>query len=250
MYCPVKYYLQKVVGIRKPPTKVMIEGKIRHEVMEIFSKNEPALVQEFTKPLPSKEITLSYLSLLSEVIKQTFSYEYDQMRKFMVSPNSLRENIIVGLNQEIILRAKAVEHTMSLGFLGKELWQNLEPKYYSEFFIESPSMELKGKIDRVMLSKNSIVPFELKTRPVDKIYDTDEIQLTAYAMLLEEYFKQPIPTGIIESGNIRHTPDIKEEKKQKVLSLIKEIHDLEKPVFPKSFAKCQNCDFKEECDNL
>ena len=104
-----------------------------------------------------------------------------------------------------------------------------------------------------MISGEKIIPFELKTRAVEKVWPSDEIQLTSYAMLLEEKYNKNIPMGILESGNKKHEIIISEELKQKVNDLIKEINELmdsTNPRYPDNFSKCQKCSWEEECYNL
>lgn len=250
LYCPRKFFMQKIKGIRKPPTKVMVEGQIRHNVVELFSNNEAELVGSL-KPMESKDISLAYLSMLNDIIRRTFLFKSDIMKKFSIDLKEMKDNIVVGLNEDILLRSNAVEQGMKQGFSGYSLWENLEPKYISEYSIISERLGLKGKIDRVMMSKDKIIPFELKTRAVDRIYESDELQLTAYAMLLEEQFKKPIPEGILEAGNKKHFIPIQEKMRNKVLQLINEITFLTSaPNLPSNFSKCQKCDYKEECDKL
>ena len=57
------------------------------------------------------------------------------------------------------------------------------------------------------------MPFELKSRE-ERIFPSDEMQLTAYAMLLEHMYHQKIPIGIVEVGNKRQEIEISEDKRQ------------------------------------
>jgi CRISPR-associated protein Cas4 len=197
-----------------------------------------------------KEITLAYLSFLSRIIDEIFGYNREYLKRFIIPLQELRENIISGMNEEIILRASSVFDAQNRGFLGSQIFENLEPKYFSEFKIESETLGLKGKVDRVMITKESIIPFELKTRPVERIYESDEIQLTAYSMLLEEFFHKQVPTGIIESGNKKQEILIRKEMREKVISLIEEINNLQSPKFPVNFSKCNSCQLKPDCDSI
>ena len=157
---------------------------------------------------------------------------------------------------------ESIEKTMQKGFLGKQLLEKLTPKYISEMTLVSESLGLKGRADRVMIihDDKTIIPFELKTREAEKIWDSDEIQLTAYTMLLEEKFQKTIPLAILESGNKKHELIITPDLKQKVRDLIKEIRELYKsaesgqekpaPKFPSNFSKCQTCFWDEHCREM
>ena len=262
LYCPRQFYLTKIIGLRQPPTQPMTEGLIRHKVREMFAKNEEKLFENLeliNHDLTKQKIISFYQNFLNSIIKTTFDQNQKLILGFQINPAELREKIIKSMENEISLRAKSVENTIKLGFTGKQLWENLTPKYISELPLISESLGLKGRADRIMLEKETIIPFELKTRTAEKVYPSDEIQLTAYAMLLQEKYNKPIPIGILEAGDQIHEIQITEESKQKVRDLIIEINNLItssksenkiEPKFPSSFFKCQKCSWEEQCQKI
>ncbi len=256
LYCPRKFYLQKINGLRQPPTKPMIEGLIRHQVLENFGNNEERLFENLeliNQTLSSEKIHKHYQELLQKIIHPIFQKNIKSIKAFQIDINELLKKIKKQMNKEIQLRIKAIENTLRKGFTGKALWENLTPKYFSEYRLESEALGLKGRADRLMIADETILPFELKTREIEKIYPSDEIQLTAYAMMLEEKFNKPIPIAILESGDKTHEIAITKEAKQKVFDLINEVNTLletGKPKFPSSFSKCQSCFFEEACGSL
>ena len=256
LYCPRKFYLQKIKGIKLPPTKPMIEGLIRHEVVEKFANNEKYIILNFTQKLEKQDIVNSFQNLLNNLNEIIIEKHKPTINRFAISSKELIKKINIQMRNDFQLRAIAISNTMDKGFLSSELWTNLKPKYISEMRLKSEKLGLKGRADRVMIADETIIPFELKTRAVEKIYPSDEIQLTSYAMLLEEKYNTKIPLAILESGNTKHELTITNENKNKVIELIKEINNLieqseqANPKFPNSFSKCQGCELEEECANL
>ena len=249
LYCPRKFFLQKIVGIPKPASKEMIEGRIRHEILETFSKREQAFVESLESGDKEKIISI-YQQLLSALINQSFQKNRSQIFAFKISSENLQNKILFQMQKEIELRADSISEALKSGFIGKSLWENLKPKYLSEFEVFSETLGLKGRIDRLVVG-DEIIPFELKTREAEKIYESDEIQVTAYAMLLEERFQRKINLGVVEAGNKRHEINISQDLRNKVFSLIEEINSLkDNPKFPFNFSKCQKCNYKKECDEL
>ncbi len=249
LYCPRKFYLEKIKGLKQPPTKQMVEGRIRHNIREAFSNNEKDFIISFIK-MP-ESIEREYQKLLHELIHNSFLSNSQSIKSFSIPLPELKNKILASMKNDIFLRAETIEKSMSQGFFGPELWQNLKPKYISELYLESPALELKGRIDRVMISPNAIVPFELKTREIEKIYESDEIQLTCYAMLLEEKYNQQISLGILEAGSKKYEIPITKENKNKVMQLIEEINQItDNPKFPSNFSKCQSCPWQEQCEQL
>ncbi len=252
IFCARKFYLEKVKGLRQPLNKAMIEGSIRHKVLEEFSVQEERLVESFGS-VSKKEIVEKFHSLLDLIIKKVFSQNAETIQKFGIDVKELYKKIFEAMENDILLRAGSIDDAIRKGFTGKDLWANLEPKYISEMELISEELGLKGRADRVMISEDSIVPFELKTRTIDKVWPSDEVQLTCYGMMLEEKYGKKIPLGILEAGNKKHEIVIDEKKKKEVVKLIGEVNEVlegRNLRFPSSFGKCQSCPWKKECDEL
>ena len=252
LYCPRKFFLEKIKGLRSPPSKQMIEGKIRHEVLEAFSNNEKDFVLSLEQ-INKNKVLANFHNFLFDISSSVLSKNLHLIKSFSINKGEITEKIINSMKNDIQLRAESIENTMAQGFLRQELWENLNPKYISEMPIQSESLGLRGRIDRLMILGKTIIPFELKTREIEKIYDSDEIQLTAYAMLLEEHYNIKIPIAILEAGNKKHELAITEENKQKVIDLIKEVNELKNQKtakFPSNFAKCQSCFFQKQCEEF
>lgn len=252
LYCARKFYLEKVIGLKQPPNKAMTEGLIRHKVLEEFSNKEENLVCTFRK-ITKKEILKEFNDLLEKCIEKIFKEDSTQIETFNINSEELKDKIIDSMQREILPRTNSIEEAINKGFLGKEIWENLEPKFVSEMFLISKDLGLKGRADRVLLSKNEIVPFELKTRVAEKVWPSDEIQITCYAMLLEKKYGLPVPKGILETGNVRHVIFIDDEKKKKVRNVIMEVQNAlegKNLQYPSSFNKCNSCSWKKECNEL
>ncbi|MGC9309554.1 MAG: CRISPR-associated protein Cas4 [Candidatus Nanoarchaeia archaeon] len=248
-YCPRKFFLEKVQGLRKPPSKPMIEGKIRHEIREAFSKSEKAFIQALPQ-LEEPIIIDRFNKLLDNLIDNNFTQNSQLINKFSINKQELKQKIRKSLARDFSLRASSIKQAMEKGFLGQELWQNLSPKYASELFIIAENLNLKGRIDRVQFN-TQIIPFELKTRPATRIWPSDEIQLAAYSLLLESKYKQPVNQGILEAGQQVNKIEISSEKKEQVKQLIREIQNMiqekKMPPHPSRFNKCRKCSFYKEC---
>jgi CRISPR-associated protein Cas4 len=252
LFCARKFYLEKVKGLKAPVNKAMIEGSIRHKVLEEFSIQEERLVESFGS-VSKKEIVEKFHSLLDLIIKKIFSQSAETIQKFGIDVKELYKKIFEAMENDLLLRASSIDDAIRKGFTGKDLWANLEPKYISEMELISEELGLKGRADRIMISEDSIVPFELKTRAVDKVWPSDEVQLTCYSMMLEEKYGKKIPLGILEAGNKKHEIVIDEKKKREVVKLIGEVNEVldgRNLRFPSSFGKCQSCPWKKECDEL
>ena len=189
LYCPRKVWLKRVKKIKTPPNKPMILGFLKHKVFDVFNKNEINIVSGIKENIEQEHILSIYKINLKSIIKQ-ISENYSKMiNTFKINPEELSEQTLNFLKKEFLIRAESIKKTLNLGFLGKELWRNLQPKYLTEFQIISEELGLKGRIDRIKLTEE-ILPYEIKTR--EDIYESDKLQLTAYSLLLEQEFNKKI----------------------------------------------------------
>jgi CRISPR-associated protein Cas4 len=172
------------------------------------------------------------------------------IKTFKINLADFEEQTLSFLEKELEMRAKAVKKTLAIGFIGKQLWRNLSPKYLTEFQITSPELGLKGRIDRVKL-ESAILPYEIKTR--DEVYENDKIQLAAYSLLLEDEFKKKINKGVIETKKRQEEILITQEMKSKVLEIADKIRAMEtdgEAGFQNNFNKCKSCRLRKECFEL
>jgi len=247
LYCPRKVYLKLVKGIRFPPTKKMILGMLRHKVFDIFNKNEQVLVSGIKTKTEEKEIKKLYENLINNITKETLLLNQNLASKFDINKEEFSSSVLKTSIPEINLRIPAIINTINSGFLGKELWRNLKPKYLTEFKIESFNLGLRGRIDRIKF-EDFPVPIERKSR--EKIYESDKIQLAGYALLLQEEFGRKVDSGIIEIMGKEEQVILDENLKNQVLEIAEKIRNLQEDnaFTPSNFQKCENCEFRQDCE--
>lgn len=254
LYCPRKLYISKVKGIRQPLTREMLIGKMKHQTLEAFSKKEKELVVKIDKDQDKLDLVFMYEQFLKEITEKIFKENIRAVESFRINKEEVIKKIIGDFLEDIKLRVQNIKKKLGLGFFGEELWKNLDSIYISELSLESESLGLRGRVDRIEISRidNNIIPYELKTRE-SKIFPSDEIQLTAYAMLLEDHYRKKIDKGIVEINNKKQELEITEEKKQEVLRLADEIRNMKENFAPpmlSNFNKCRSCSFNEICGQI
>jgi CRISPR/Cas system-associated exonuclease Cas4 (RecB family) len=247
LYCPRKVYLKIVKGIRAPPTKQMILGMLRHKVFDIFNKNEKALVSGIKSRISGSEIKKLYENLINNITKETLLLNQNLASKFSINNKEFSSSVLKTSTPEINLRIPAVINTINSGFLGSELWHNLNPKYLTEYKIESLELGLRGRVDRIKFAEFP-VPIERKTR--ERVFESDKIQLAGYSLLLESEFSRKVDLGIVEILGKEEQIELTQELKNKVLEIAEKIRNLDDNAeMPSNFQKCQNCEFKEDCSD-
>ena len=117
--------------------------------------------------------------------------------------------------------------------------------------LRSPDLGLVGKPDRIVLRGGVLIPEEKKPKAV--VYDNYRVQLGAYLVLVEEFFKKRPPYGFVVLGTggrhkIKNTEDLRNEVKATAQAIRTARTNLRKPLAgadnPK---KCGGCGESKYC---
>lgn len=258
LYCERKLYLQKVFGLREPLKPALVKGSIRHAAHERVFLGEEGIVSGFTDGLTLEALRGAYRSMCEDELKKTIKENEEKLRRFSLSPEQLFQDTLPLVFEEFSQRADYVfgfgrQHKL----WGKELWQQLLPKIRAELKIISPMLGLTGIVDRIEVYPGGVVPIELKTgkSPKDGIWPGHRIQLTAYALLLEEHFKKEIKEGFVyyldhkERKQVVFNPFMRLEVEELIKQVSLMLGSLTVPDFTAHKNKCISCGIRETCYN-
>jgi len=254
LYCPRMFYLRKVKNIKTPATKEMIAGKIKHEILESFSKKEDNLVKKLDRDYDKVELSIIYSDFLKEISELVLFKNRNLVDSFHLNKEEIIKKVLRDFSQDLRIRIESIKSKLKLGLFKEDLWNNLDSIYISELKLESEYFGLRGRIDRVEIIKstNEVIPYEVKNRE-EKIFYSDQIQLTAYAMLLEDHYKTTIKKGFIESGIKKEPLEIAQEDRESVVKLAEEIRNMSTnspPPMQSNFNKCRKCSLNEVCPSI
>ena len=60
LYCPRLLYIRKIKKIPTPLTKEMVVGRLKHNILESFSKNEQTIIEKIDKDYDKIDLSLFY----------------------------------------------------------------------------------------------------------------------------------------------------------------------------------------------
>lgn len=128
-----------------------------------------------------------------------------------------------------------------------------EPIHVGEV-LQSGKFGIVGSPDKLVEMNGCIIPSIIKTgnMPENGVWRNDRLQLTAYAILVEEMYDSVVENGFVEYagfGKVRQVK-LKSHERRKVLQVrdkIKKIQDGIMPEKPNN-APCEYCDFVDMCD--
>ena len=122
-----------------------------------------------------------------------------------------------------------------------------------EYHMCSKHLGMVGRPDKLILIDGEIIPSIIKTgdKPGYGIWKDDRLQLTAYAILVEEEFEVSVKHGFVEYvryGEFRET-EIKRGDREKVLRILVRVKKIMDGVLPdkSNRAPCEHCGFIDMC---
>ena len=97
------------------------------------------------------------------------------------------------------LIAIKTQKMLKTGLTGADVVNLLFPPCLLEFKIEDEENGLLGQIDKIEIVDGVYYPIKIKTNlpPIKGVWQSDAIQLTAYAYLMEHEFNKEISVGFI-----------------------------------------------------
>ncbi len=210
------------------------------EYLERIILKELALAYEFAFDSDDKLNFLnSELERLSKEIRIIYPTELSgvnnaELASSILNIGSLLENICLNLS--------------SIGDFYNYKSVHIEPLLISEKF------GLTGSPDKLIQINDELIPSIIKTgkMPENGVWQSDRLQLTAYAVLIEEKYDTVVERGFVEYarwGKIREIA-IRRHERRKVLQIrekIKKIQNGCMPEKPKD-APCNYCRFNEMCE--
>jgi CRISPR-associated exonuclease Cas4 len=124
--------------------------------------------------------------------------------------------------------------------------------WITERYFKSQALGLHGKLDLVESGDDTLTPVERKRAESGAYYQSDEIQLAGYCMLLEQATNEPVNIGYIYlySTDERHAVQITERHRQMVRDIISRIRSMSVnnvPPLTDNPKKCEACSARHYC---
>lgn len=140
-----------------------------------------------------------------------------------------------------------------------DIYPNLSSEIYvspCEFnpVLRSEKFGLTGSPDKLITIGSDLVPSIIKTgaMPENGAWKSDRIQLTAYAILIEEIYGRVVTRGFVEYarwGKVREVT-IKRHERRSVIQLRDRVRKIQDGFMPekREGAPCERCGFNGICD--
>ncbi len=207
---------------------------------------------EYIQRLLLKEMALIYGSALND--GNTLSALDHELER-------LSDELRIIYRQEL---TEASDDAVNNAVSGVRTWlegisSNLSSEHYSRICELEPALRteklgLTGIPDKLITIGDELTPSIIKTgaMPENGVWKSDRLQLTAYAILVEETYHTVVTRGFVEYarwGKVREVI-IKKHERRKILQLRDRVRKIEAGFMPErpTHAPCEHCGFKGICD--
>jgi CRISPR-associated exonuclease Cas4 len=250
LYCPLKVYIKihnENVKSYSPINNISHDALIGFE--ELIKRNIWPLKGE----MKVKEILEELLKDMPEFL-DIIQHQYENFElvdKLNNNFDVLKEDL--KFNSWLI--AIKTQKMLKTGLIGAEVVDLLFPPSLLEFKIEDKENGLLGQIDKIEIIDGVYYPIKIKTNlpPLKGVWQSDAIQITAYAYLMEHEFNKEISVGFVNYMRVGSrkpvliNTNLREKFSQIFNEIISIVYDDKFPNVVQNVNKCRSCDYCDIC---
>jgi len=257
-YCPRKLFMQKVLKLVEIPKAAIIKGNVKHDVFESINRVDPILIKSFQTQKTLREIENTYINEFTQIFRDLIIKNKTKLNEFEIQLFEFFKDNWKIFEIEAKERAKNVyEFMQKHKIFGDELWLSLTPKIESEFNVVSNKLDLIGRVDRLEIFDDSVIPYEIKSGKSSHTgpWKDHKLQLAAYMMMLNEKGMKTTK-GMIKyiDENKEFIINLDNFLKKEVIDLNETVqtllHSKNLPEKVENVNKCKSCGLKETCFNV
>ena len=280
MFCPLKLYFQSNIDedVEEDYFISKTLKDLRIDIQDILHKN----LRHIKKDMDEKEIEKRLSIGISNQVKTTFeiieeindkeetdesNLKKDEDIEFIDEEKKGKENdtlkelkkeLINEINLNIkILSLKVSQSMKVLDKDGGEIQNLFFPTSMYNYLIRDIGLDLIGVIDKIEVEKGNYFPISLKSSnpPINGVWDGDFMEAIANALLIEQEFNTYVTVAYIDYLKIadRRAVIIDTDARKSFFKVLTSVNKIvengEIPTVKTNLKKCENCEYKELCDN-
>ena len=282
MFCPLKLYFQSNIDENVEEDYFISKTlkDLRIDIQDILHKN----LRHIKKDMNEKEIEKRLSIGISNQVKTTFEIieeindkedidesnlkkdeeiefideEKKEKEKDSNNLNEIKKELINEINLNIkILSLKVAQSMKVLDKDGGEIQNLFFPTSMYNYLIRDIGLDLIGVIDKIEVEKGNYFPISLKSSnpPINGVWDGDFMEAIANALLIEQEFNTYVTVAYIDYLKIadRRAVIIDTDARKSFFKVLTSVNKIvengEIPTVKTGLKKCENCEYKELCDN-
>jgi len=280
MFCPLKLYFQSNIDedVEEDYFISKTLKDLRIDMQDILHKN----LRHIKKDMDENEIEKRLSIGISNQVKTTFEIieeindkeetdesnlkkdeeiefiDEEKKEKENNNLNELKKELINEINLNIkILSLKVAQSMKVLDKDGSEIQNLFFPTSMYNYLIRDIGLDLIGVIDKIEVEKGNYFPISLKSSnpPINGVWDGDFMEAIANALLIEQEFNTYVTVAYIDYLKIadRRAVIIDTDARKSFFKVLTSVNKIvengEIPTVKTNLKKCENCEYKELCDN-
>jgi CRISPR-associated exonuclease Cas4 len=280
MFCPLKLYFQSNIDedVEEDYFISKTLKDLRIDIQDILHKN----LRHIKKGMDENEIEKRLSIGISNQVKTTFEIieeinekedidesnlkkdeeiefiDEEKKEKENDNLNELKRELINEINLNIkILSLKVSQSMKVLDKDGSEIQNLFFPTSMYNYLIRDIGLDLIGVIDKIEVEKGNYFPISLKSSnpPINGVWDGDFMEAIANALLIEQEFNTYVTVAYIDYLKIadRRAVIIDTDARKSFFKVLTSVNKIvengEIPTVKTNLKKCENCEYKELCDN-
>ncbi|MBU7029895.1 MAG: CRISPR-associated protein Cas4 [Theionarchaea archaeon] len=240
--CPYRFYLEKMKKKKAPTTQEMYLGKVYHKIAEETVKRENQIFEELEPGCTSRKVFDVLYAEYCRVIRNVILRRKQKLTSLNIDYETLMEEL------RDYYKEVAIEKVFSI----KKAFEKKEEDViigHVEYYIENSELGLLGRVDRIEIHGEVLLPVEIKTVEKKRPTSSELLQLAGYALLLERERGTTVSKGIVEYPSKRILVDIPDKLKEYILKLRDYALEILNGEIPKKVRtdKCDRCHFYDMC---
>lgn len=281
MFCPLKLYFQSNIDedVEEDYFISKTLNDLRIDIQDILHKN----LRHIKKDMDENEIEKRLSIGINNQIKATFeiieeindkeetdeiNLKKDEDIEFIDEENEeerendnlkeLKKELINEINLNLkILSLKVAQSMKVLDRDGSEIQNLFFPTSMYNYLIRDIGLDLIGVIDKIEVEKGNYFPISLKSSnpPINGVWDGDFMEAIANALLIEQEFNTYVTVAYVDYLKIatRRAVIIDTDARKSFFKVLTNVNKIiekgEIPTVKTGLKKCENCEYKELCDN-
>ncbi|MBU7014736.1 MAG: PD-(D/E)XK nuclease family protein [Theionarchaea archaeon] len=242
--CPYRFYLERIQKKKAPTTQEMYLGTVYHKIAEETVRRDSLIITELKEGCKPRQIfDLLYVEYC-RVIRNVILRRKTKLRSLNIDAENLSQELREFYKEIAIQKALSVKRAL-------EKREEEVIVGNVEYRIEDAELELLGRVDRIEIHGDLLLPVEIKTVEKKRPTFSEMLQLAGYALLLERERCTVVNKGIIEYPSTRIIVDIPDKFKENVVNLRDHALKILAGEVPEKVRtdKCDRCQFFDVCWN-
>jgi CRISPR-associated exonuclease Cas4 len=289
MFCPLKLYFQSNIDEETEEDYFVSKTlkDLRMDIQDILSKNLRHVKKDMNEKEIEKRLAIGIsnqvkttFDIIEEINEKNRNKENDDENnlkkddeiEFIDKKNSeikteenedeklkeLKKELIDEINLNLkILSLKVSQSMKVLDKDGSEIKNLFFPTCMYNYLIRDIGLDLIGVIDKIEVEKGNYFPISLKSSnpPINGVWDGDFMEAIANALLIEQEFNTYVTVAYIDYLKIadRRAVIIDTDARKSFFKVLTNVNKIvengEIPTVKTNLKKCENCEYKELCDN-